>query len=55
MHAAMPEAMGELAQWAAQGAIKNRVDVVEGLENAPSALRGLFTGENIGKMLVKLA
>ena len=28
---------------------------MEGLENAPEALRRLFTGENLGKQLVKIA
>jgi len=28
---------------------------MEGLENAPDALRRLFTGENLGKQLVKIA
>jgi len=31
------------------------LDVMEGLENAPEALRRLFTGENLGKQLVKIA
>ncbi|MEE3853124.1 NADP-dependent oxidoreductase [Gordonia sp. LSe1-13] len=50
-----PEATADLATWAAQGQIKNQIDVVEGLENAPTALRRLFTGENVGKQLVRLA
>ncbi len=29
------EAVGELAGWAGEGKLKNQVDVVEGLENAP--------------------
>ena len=49
------EAIGELAAWAGEGKIKNQIDVVEGLENAPNALRRLFTGENLGKQLVKIA
>jgi NADPH-dependent curcumin reductase CurA len=49
------EAIGELATWASEGKIKNQVDIVEGLENAPDALRRLFTGENLGKQLVKIA
>ena len=49
------EAIGELAAWAGEGKIKNQIDVVEGLENAPDALRRLFTGENLGKQLVKIA
>jgi len=28
--------------------------VFEGLDNAPDAFIGLFKGENLGKMLVKL-
>ncbi len=54
MHRAM-DAIGELAGWAGEGRIKNQVDVIEGLENAPDALRRLFTGENLGKQLVKVA
>jgi NADPH-dependent curcumin reductase CurA len=35
---------------------ENQVErtVVEGIENAPKAFLGLFTGENFGKMLVKI-
>jgi NADPH-dependent curcumin reductase len=44
----------DLLQWVAQGKLKYRVDVVEGLENAPSALRKLFDGSNTGKLLVKV-
>jgi len=47
-------AAGELAQWLGTGQLKNRVDVVEGLENAPEAFRRLFTGDNLGKQLVRL-
>ena len=49
------EAIAELAGWAAAGKIKSEIDVVEGLENAPDALRRLFTGANLGKQLVKIA
>jgi NADPH-dependent curcumin reductase CurA len=54
MHRAM-DAIGELAAWAGEGEIKNQIDVVEGLENAPDALARLFTGENLGKQLIKVA
>ena len=50
-----PEATAKLAQWVAEGRIKYRDTTVEGLENAPSALRMLFDGENVGKLLVKVA
>ncbi len=49
------DAVRELAGWAAAGRIKDRVDIAEGLENAPAALRRLFTGANVGKQLVKVA
>jgi NADPH-dependent curcumin reductase CurA len=49
------EAVKALAGWVAEGKLKDRVDVVEGLENAPRALRRLFLGENTGKQLLKIA
>ena len=49
------EAVKALAAWAQEGKIKGRVDVARGLENAPAALRRLFTGENRGKQLVHVA
>ncbi len=48
-------AAGELAGWITQGRIRNRVDIVEGIESAPDAFRRLFTGENFGKQLVHLS
>ena len=48
------EFYAEMAPWVASGVVKSRETVVEGLENMPDAFLGLFKGENIGKMLVKL-
>lgn len=45
----------KMTAWLAEGRIKSRDTVVEGLENAPQAFIGLFSGDNTGKMLVKLA
>ncbi|MEW6741478.1 MAG: NADP-dependent oxidoreductase [Planctomycetota bacterium] len=45
----------DMAGWLRDGKIKWRETVVEGLENAPRAFVGLFKGENIGKMLVRIA
>jgi len=45
----------DLAGWVAEGKIKHMETVREGLENAPAAFLGLFKGENLGKMLVKLS
>src|SRR5262249_42053660 len=44
-----------LAGWVADGSIRYREDVVDGLENAPRAFIGLMRGENRGKLLVKVA
>ncbi|HMY17623.1 MAG TPA: hypothetical protein PKA58_14975, partial [Polyangium sp.] len=48
------EAISALAGWAAEGKLKDRFDVAEGLDNAPAALRLLFEGSNAGKQLVKV-
>jgi NADPH-dependent curcumin reductase CurA len=50
-----PEASAKLAQWAAEGKIKHRDTVVEGLEKAPEAVNMLFEGQNVGKLMVKVA
>ena len=41
-----------LIEWYSTGKLKYKLDVVEGLENAPKALRRLFDGSNTGKLLV---
>jgi len=48
------EFYADMKQWIAAGQIKWQETVVEGIENAPTAFIGLFTGENMVKMLVKL-
>jgi NADPH-dependent curcumin reductase CurA len=45
----------ELSGWVADGRFKSRETVKEGIQNAPAAFLGLFKGENLGKMLVKLS
>ena len=50
----MAEFYAEMAPWLATGVIQSRETVVDGLENMPDAFLGLFKGENIGKMLVRL-
>jgi NADPH-dependent curcumin reductase CurA len=44
----------DMAPWVASGAVQSRETIVDGLENMPDAFLGLFKGENIGKMLVRL-
>jgi NADPH-dependent curcumin reductase CurA len=50
----MDEFYREMGQLIASGQMKSRETVVDGLENMPDAFRGLFSGENVGKMLVRL-
>jgi NADPH-dependent curcumin reductase len=50
-----PEAIQALFGWLSEGRLKQKEDVVVGLENAPKALIRLFTGENFGKQLLKIA
>jgi hypothetical protein len=49
------EARVELAQWIREGKLHYRDEIVEGLEQAPSHLLRLFSGEHRGKLMVKLA
>jgi hypothetical protein len=48
------EAQAALAVWAAEGKIKHKEHLVEGLERAPEALNLLFTGGNTGKVVVRV-
>ena len=52
--ARMPEGQAEIGGWLSEGKIKSAEHVVEGLERAPEALNLLFTGGNIGKVIVKV-
>ena len=45
----------DMSGWVEEGRMKYRETMLEGIENAPKALIGLFTGLNTGKMLVQLA
>lgn len=48
------EFAAEMGPWVASGQIKWRVDVEQGLENAPTVLNKLFTGGNTGKLVVQI-
>jgi NADPH-dependent curcumin reductase CurA len=50
-----PEAVREMAGWIAAGKLVTREDVVEGFESFPDALLKLFAGENVGKLVLKVA
>jgi hypothetical protein len=44
----------DMAKWAKEGKMKWRETVVDGVENAPKAFIGLFKGDNLGKMVVRV-
>ncbi len=43
-----------MAGWLAEGRLLHREDIVEGIENFPQTLRKLFTGDNFGKLILKV-
>jgi NADPH-dependent curcumin reductase CurA len=49
------EAIRDLRRWVASGELRYRVDLQEGFENIPDTLQRLFTGQNHGKQLLKIA
>jgi NADPH-dependent curcumin reductase CurA len=51
----MDDLIRDVRGWVAEGKFKLRDTVFEGLENAPDAFLGLFTGANLGKALVRLS
>jgi NADPH-dependent curcumin reductase CurA len=46
--------IADMGKWIAEGKIKWKETIVDGIEKAPEAFIGLFKGENFGKMIVKL-
>ena len=49
------EFLNDVSQWLQAGKLKYKEDVVESLENAPSAFIGLLQGKNFGKLIVKVS
>ncbi|MEP6814180.1 MAG: NADP-dependent oxidoreductase [Marmoricola sp.] len=45
----------DMSGWVADGSVRYREDVVDGLENAPDAFAGMLRGANFGKLLVKVS
>jgi NADPH-dependent curcumin reductase CurA len=48
------QARSQLKEWLVEGKIKSRETIIDGFENIPQALLGLFSGDNIGKQIVRL-
>ena len=49
------EAAREMAGWMIAGKLKSREDIVEGFQTFPDTLLRLFRGENLGKLMIKVA
>ncbi|HYD49716.1 MAG TPA: NADP-dependent oxidoreductase [Terriglobales bacterium] len=50
----VPSFFTDMGSWVREGKIRWQETVVEGIANAPQAFLGLFRGDNLGKMLVRL-
>ena len=48
------EAFAALGKWESEGLLVHRETISDGIESCVDALNGLFTGANVGKMLVKI-
>ncbi|AYG64439.1 NADP-dependent oxidoreductase [Rhizobium jaguaris] len=50
-----PDFYREAEQWIAEGRLRYKEDIVDGIENAPEAFIGLLEGRNFGKLVVRIA
>ena len=46
--------LADVAPWVRDGRVRYRETVIVGIEHAPDAIIGLLSGENTGKMLVRV-
>lgn len=49
------EAREKIAQWVKDGTIRYREDILDGIEQAPGAIAGIYRGDNVGKRLIRIA
>lgn len=49
-----PEATAQLARWVDEGRLTYRITWFDGLDAAPDALNAMFTGANVGKIVIRL-
>jgi len=50
----MTECIATMAEWLKEGKLQDRHTALEGFEKFPAGIRGLFTGANTGKMLIRV-
>jgi NADPH-dependent curcumin reductase CurA len=51
----MPDLVREVSGWLADGGLRYRETIVDGLERAPEALARMLAGDTVGKTLVRIA
>jgi hypothetical protein len=51
----LPQFQADMAGWIKEDKIKWEETIIDGIENTPKAFIGLFTGGNLGKMLVRVS
>lgn len=49
------EGIQQLSQWVKENKLQYKQTIIEGFDKLPEAFLGLFSGKNIGKMIVKVA
>lgn len=49
-----PEAISDLLQWIKQDELRYEIDLQQGFDKIPDTLQRLFSGENLGKQLLKI-
>ena len=52
--ARLEEAVARFAGWLREGKLRYREDILNGIEQAPGAIAGLYRGENLGKRLIRV-
>ena len=48
-------ACAQLTDWVRAGLIRYREDILDGIEQAPGSIAGLYRGENLGKRLIRIS
>lgn len=49
-----PKAVKVISQWISEGKLRYKEDIHHGLDNFPTVLKKLFSGENFGKLIVAI-
>ena len=49
------QAARDMGGWMMQGKLKSREDIYEGIENFHDTFQRLFTGEKLGKLVLKVS